>query len=345
MNLFGTNFRIMTWGESHGKAIGVVIDGVPVGLELTESDIQKELDRRKPGQSHITTTRTERDLIEIVSGVFHGKTTGSPISLIIKNKDIDSSDYEKIKDRYRPGHADHTYHIKYKGFNDYRGGGRSSGRETATRVAAGAIARKLLKTKGIEIIAYVKQIGNIKATNVNFSNIDKNPLRCCDLNAAKKMEEYIKALKKEGDSIGCIVEIVIKGCPPGIGEPVFGKLDAKLSYALMSIGAVKAVSIGEGFNVAAMKGSENNDQMVQDGFLSNHAGGIVGGISNGQDVILNIAVKPTASIAKEQKTINKQGEETTISISGRHDPCIGPRIVPVAEAMIALVLVNSDLKF
>ncbi|MHA1975864.1 MAG: chorismate synthase [Candidatus Hodarchaeales archaeon] len=341
MNIFGNKFKIMTWGESHGKAIGVIIDGVPPGLDLSIEDIQKELDRRKPGQSEITTQRKEKDNVEILSGVFNGKTTGTPISLMIKNTDVNSSSYEEIKGIFRPGHSDYTYNIKYQGFSDYRGGGRSSGRETATRVAAGAIARKILKnTQNISIVGYVKQIGNIRIDKVNYDDIEKNPLRCPDMEVAREMEEFIKQIKDEGDSIGGIVEIIVKNSPPGIGDPVFGKLDAYLSYALMSIGAVKGVSIGEGFNVAKLKGSENNDMIDRKGFISNHAGGILGGISTGQDIIIQIAVKPTASIHKRQKTITKDGRETEIMIKGRHDPCICPRIVPVAEAMVALVLVD-----
>ncbi|MFX0090922.1 MAG: chorismate synthase [Candidatus Hodarchaeota archaeon] len=340
MNIFGDNFRVMTWGESHGKVIGVVIDGVEPGLELSERDIQKDLDRRKPGQSQVTTSRQEDDKVEILSGVFNGKTTGSPISLIIRNKDADSSKYEEMKDIFRPGHADFTVYSKYKGFNDYRGGGRSSGRETAARVGAGAIAKKILERKGITIIGYVKQIGHIKAKSINFSDIEKNIVRAPNLKAAKEMESLILKVKIDGESIGGIVEIIVKGCPPGLGGPVFGKLDAKLAYALMSIGAVKGVSVGEGFKVAKMTGSENNDEMDSRGFKSNHAGGILGGISTGQDIILKIAVKPTPSIAKKQKTITKDNKETDIFIEGRHDPCICPRIVPVAEAMVALVLAD-----
>ncbi len=340
MNIFGNKFKIMTWGESHGKAIGVVIDGVPPGLELSVEDIQNDLDRRKPGQSEITSQRKEKDKVEILSGLFNGKTTGTPISLMIENEDVDSSTYEELKEIFRPGHADYTYQIKYKGFNDYRGGGRSSGRETATRVAGGAVARKLLKSRKISIFGYVKQIGNIKVDVINFSEIEKNSLRCPDIKVAKKMEEFIKQIRDEGESIGGVVEIVVKGCPPGIGNPVFGKLDAYLSYALMSIGAVKGVSVGEGFNVAKLKGSENNDMLDKNGFLSNHAGGILGGISTGQDIIIQIAVKPTSSIYKSQKTTTKNGKETEIRIKGRHDPCICPRIVPVAEAMVALVLAD-----
>ncbi|MFX1537978.1 MAG: chorismate synthase [Promethearchaeota archaeon] len=345
MNVFGNNFKIMTWGESHGTAIGVVIDGVEPGLQLSEEDIQKELDRRKPGQSQITTSRKEEDRVKILSGVFSGKTTGAPISLVILNKDTDSSKYEEIKDIFRPGHADYTYYHKYRGYNDYRGGGRSSGRETATRVAAGAIAKKILKKKDISITGYVKQIGSIKATRINFSEIENNSVRCPDPKAAKQMENLILKTRDEGDSIGGIVEIIVKGCPPGLGDPVFGKLDAKLGYALMSIGAVKGLSIGEGFKVAMMRGSENNDEMGRSGFKSNHAGGILAGISTGQEIVLRIAVKPTPSISKKQQTITKDGKETDISVKGRHDPCICPRIVPVAEAMVALVLVDSFAVF
>ena len=341
MNIFGRNFRIMTWGESHGPVIGVVVDGVKPGLDLSDEDIQKELDRRRPGTNPITSPRHESDRVEILSGVFQGKTTGAPISLLIRNKDADSSSYERFKDIFRPGHADFTYYHKYNGFNDYRGGGRASGRETATRVAAGAIAKKILRSYKIEVVAYVKQIGEIKINKVDYNVIDKNNVRCPDAEMAIKMEEYINKIRKEGDSVGGLVEIVIKGCPIGIGSPVFDKLDAKLAYALMSIGSVKGFSVGRGFDVVSMKGSENNDQMSKEGFLSNNAGGILGGISTGQDIILNIAVKPPSSIFLPQKTISKAGEETILKLIGRHDPCICPRIVPVAEAMVAMVLVDE----
>lgn len=340
MNSFGDSFRITTWGESHGKAIGVVIDGVKPGLELSSEDIQKELDRRRPGYSAVSSPRKEPDKVEIFSGLFKGRTTGAPISLMIKNQDVDSTKYERMKELFRPGHADFTYQHKYQGFHDYRGGGRASGRETAARVAAGAIAKKILAKKGITITAYVKQVGPIKVETINSLEMDYQNFPCPDPIIAQRMEEFILKIKEEGDSIGGIVEVIVKGCPIGLGEPVFNKLDAKLAHALMSIGAVKGMEVGEGFNVAKLKGSENNDELGSLGFKTNHAGGILGGISTGQEIILRLAIKPTPSISKRQKTITKNQKEVNLEIEGRHDPCICPRIVPVAEAMTALVLVN-----
>jgi chorismate synthase len=338
-NSFGKKFRIMTWGESRGKAVGVVIDGCPSGLELTEKDIQKELDRRKPGQSDVTTQRKETDKVEILSGVFEGKTLGTPIALMVKNETTDTKGYENLKNVFRPGHADYTYYKKY-GIYDYRGGGRASARETLGRVAAGGIAKKILNKKGIKIIAYTKQIGNIKAKQIDFDEIEKNHIRCPDKEAAKRMEEKILEIKGLQDSVGGIVEVIVKNVPPGLGNPVFDKLDADLAKALMSIGGVKGVEIGAGFKVAEMLGSENNDQITKKGFRTNNAGGILGGISTGQDIVIRIAVKPTPSIGKEQKTINFEGDNRKIKIKGDHDPCICPRIVPVAEAMISLVIAD-----
>jgi chorismate synthase len=344
-NTFGNILKITTWGESHGPAIGVVIDGCPPNIPLSEKDIQKDLDKRKPGKSNITTQRKEDDIVEILSGVFNGITTGAPISLIIKNNDSDSSKYEKIKNVFRPGHADYTFHKKY-GLRDYRGGGRSSGRETVARVAAGTVAKKIItdyiKTK-INIIGYTKQIGNIKIKNIDFEQIEKNQVRCPDNKLAKKMEDKIIETRKNNNSIGGVVEIIIKNCPPGLGDPVFDKLDADLAKALISIGSVKAVEFGSGFNVSLMKGSENNDEIINTGFKSNNAGGILGGISTGQDIIIRFAVKPTPSIYSEQETINIKGESTKIKVEGRHDPCIVPRIIPVAEAMVALVIADKML--
>ena len=340
-NEFGENFKIITFGESHGKGVGVVIDGVKAGLKISKKDIQKELDRRKPGQSKITTQRKESDFVEIISGLFEGKTLGTPICLLVKNNDFRSKDYGEIKKLFRPGHAGFTYFKKF-GRRDYRGGGRASGRETIGRVSAGAIAKKLLAKKKIKIIGYVKEIAGIKAKKIDFNEIEKNSVRCPDKKAAKKMEKAILNAIKKGDSVGGIVELVVKGLPIGVGEPVFRKLDAELAKALMSIGAVKGVEIGAGFDVAKMKGSKCNDEIKaikgKVKFLSNNAGGILGGISNGEDIVLRIAVKPTPSIGKTQKTINEEMKNSLISTKGRHDPCICPRIVPVAEAMVALVL-------
>jgi len=351
-NTFGTLFRITTWGESHGSAVGVVIDGCPAGLPLGEADIQKELDRRRPGQSNITTQRKEEDRAEILSGIFSGKTTGAPISIMVRNKDIDSSKYEALKNTPRPGHADLTYELKY-GFRDWRGGGRSSARETIGRVAAGAIAKKLLECHNIEILGHVVELGGIRAKAVNIDDIrentEKNPVRCADPDAASKMEAIIHAARSEGDSVGGIVEIIGIGVPAGVGEPVFDKLSAELAKALMSIGAVKGVEIGAGFMSASMKGSQMNDPfMIKDGKITantNNAGSILGGISSGEPLVLRIAVKPTPSISQEQRTVDmSKMKDTRIKIQGRHDPSIPPRIVPVAEAMVALVLVDQMMR-
>lgn len=351
-NTFGTLFRITTWGESHGPAVGVVIDGCPAGLTLDESDIQKELDRRRPGQSDITTRRKEEDRAEIISGIFSGKTTGAPISIMVKNKDVDSSKYEAFRNNPRPGHADLTYELKY-GFRDWRGGGRSSARETIGRVAAGAIARKILDFNGIEILGHVIELGGIRAKTVDIEqirgNTEKNPVRCADLDAALQMEAMIHAARSEGDSVGGIVEVIGLGVPAGVGEPVFNKLSAELAKALMSIGSVKGVEIGAGFKSALMKGSQMNDPIkVFEGnpkHVTNNAGGILGGISDGEPIVCRIAVKPTPSISKEQRTVDLGTmKDTRIKITGRHDPSIPPRIVPVAEAMVALVLVDMMMR-
>jgi chorismate synthase len=351
-NTFGTLFRITTWGESHGLAVGVVIDGCPAGILLDEPDIQKELDRRRPGQSDITTQRKEEDRAEILSGVFSGKTTGAPISVIVRNKDADSSKYEPLRNTPRPGHADLTYEMKY-GFRDWRGGGRSSARETIARVAAGALAKKILTMHGVEILGHVTDLGCIHAKPVTIEDIrkntEKNPVRCADLNAALEMEAMIHAARSEGDSVGGIVEIIGLGIPAGVGEPVFDKLSAELAKALMSIAAVKGVEIGAGFRSASMKGSQMNDPLsICEGnpkLLTNNAGGILGGISNGEPVVCRIAVKPTPSISKEQRTVDLNTmKDTIIRIHGRHDPSIPPRIVPVAEAMVALVLVDQMMR-
>ena len=344
-NTFGTQFRIMTFGESHGRAVGVVIDGVRPGLPIDPDFIQKEMDRRRPGQSKVTTARNEADRVEILSGVFEGKTTGTPICMVIWNKDQQSKAYEKIKDMFRPGHAGYTYLAKY-GISDYRGGGRSSGRETASRVAAGAVAKSLLARRGIQVFAYTKEIAGIKATTIDISEIEKNSLRCPDPRAAKKMEKRVLEAKKEGDSVGGIVEVVVKNSPVGLGEPVFDKLEADLAKALMSIGAIKGFEVGNGFQAARLRGSQNNDPMYFDKKAgrvrtrTNNAGGIAGGISNGEDIVLRIAVKPPSSIVKEQETVTTKGKSAKISVEGRHDPCICPRVVPVAESMVALTLLD-----
>jgi chorismate synthase len=323
MNTFGRNFRITTFGESHGPALGVVIDGCPAGMALSESDIQPFLDRRRPGTSPLTSPRKESDKIEILSGIFEGKTTGTTIALMVRNENQQSKDYEELREKFRPGHADFTYQEKY-GIRDHRGGGRSSGRETLSRVAAGAVAMKCLAKRGITITGTICEVHG-----------KKDPA---------EMEQEILAAKAAGDSVGGIVQVTATGCPTGLGDPVFGKLDALIAGAMMGIGAVKGVEIGDGFAAAEKFGSENNDPMTADGFLSNHAGGILGGISSGQDIIVRIAVKPTPSIAKIQKTRDIHGNVVDISVGGRHDPCIVPRIVPVAEAMLALVLMDCVLE-
>lgn len=342
---FGNIFRISTWGESHGKALGVVIDGCPAGLELCEDDIQVFLDRRKPGQSRYVTQRRESDSVEILSGVFEGKTTGTPISLMVRNESQRSADYSEIAWYYRPGHADYTFDEKY-GFRDYRGGGRSSGRETIGRVAAGAVAVKLLGQMGIELYAYASAIGGIAMDrdSFNLEERDNNPFAMPDAGAALRIKKYADRKLEECNSMGGIIECVVKNMPAGIGEPVFDKLDANLAKAIMSIGAVKGVEIGDGFAAADSTGLENNDAFrMKDGHIvkqTNHAGGILGGMSDGSDIILRAAVKPTPSIAATQHTVNKAGEEIDISIHGRHDPMIVPRAVVVVEAMTAITLVD-----
>jgi chorismate synthase len=353
-NSFGRIFRITTWGESHGRAVGVVVDGCPAGLALSEEDIQKELDRRRPGQSRASTSRREEDRVEILSGIFQGRTTGTPISLLVWNRDADSSAYDLLQNRPRPGHADYSYQMKY-GIRDHRGGGRASARETVGRVAAGAVARKLLEEVNIEIAAYVTELGGVRADipSLDLSRLaslaEANAVRCPDPAAAERMLERLKAVRKEGDSLGGMVEIVARGVPTGLGEPVFDKLDADLARALMSIGAVKAVEIGAGKECAGLKGSEMNDPLLwKDGqvaFEDNRAGGILGGISTGEPILCRIAVKPTPSIGLRQKTVDlARGEAAEIEIKGRHDPAIPPRIVPVAEAMVALVLADHLLR-
>lgn len=342
---YGTIFKITTWGESHGKGIGVVVDGCPAGLSLSEKDIQEFLNRRKPGQNKYTTKRNENDTVEILSGVFEGKTTGTPISLLVRNEDQHSKDYRNISSCYRPGHADYTFDAKY-GFRDYRGGGRSSGRETIGRVAGGAIALKLLKELGITVFAYTKSIGpyEIPSSEYHFSEINENILYMPNLTYANKASAFLNQCMSNCDSAGGIIECQVKNLPAGIGEPVFYKLDACLAQAMFSIGAVKGVEVGDGFAVTSALGSKNNDEFyIENGMTckkTNHAGGILGGISDGNDLIFRTAFKPTPSIAQPQNTVTSTGENTTLSISGRHDPIIVPRAVVVVEAMTALTLID-----
>ncbi|MCQ6557571.1 chorismate synthase [Paenibacillus mendelii] len=336
-NTFGENFKITTFGESHGAAVGVIVDGVTPGVEIDEPYIQIQMDRRKPGQSSVTSPRKEYDRINIMSGVFEGKTTGTPLFIMLHNTDMKPEAYNDIQHSFRPGHADYTYLMKY-GIRDHRGSGRASGRETAGRVAAGAVARKLLEHRGVSVVAYTKQIGGIRCVTFDEQVIEQNPVRACDLDAAARMVEKIEYLSSVGDSCGGIVECRIRGVRPGIGEPVFDKLDAELAKAMLSIGAIKGIEFGAGFAAADMLGSEHNDQMNSTGFLTNNAGGIVGGISNGEEIVFRVAVKPTSSITVPQQTMNIAGKEQTIVTEGRHDPCICPRIIPVVEAMACIVL-------
>jgi chorismate synthase len=346
-NIFGQLFRITTFGESHGAAIGVVIDGCPSGIEIDLEQIQHELNRRKPGQSNITSARKESDEFEILSGIFEGKTLGTPIGILIRNEDQKSKDYNYLKDTYRPSHADYTYEQKY-GIRDYRGGGRSSARETVARVAAGAIAKQILASKGIVINAFVNQVGNIKLekhySELNFQNIENNIVRCPDETAAQQMIQAIEEVKKQGDTLGGTIQCVIQNTPVGLGEPVFDKLHAVLAHAMLSINAAHGFEYGSGFAGASKKGSENNDEWENvDGKIrtkTNHAGGILGGISTGEDIYFNVAFKPIATILKQQQSINSKGEEITLQNEGRHDPCVLPRAVPIVEAMAALVLVD-----
>ncbi|MBI2541089.1 chorismate synthase [Candidatus Woesearchaeota archaeon] len=343
-NTFGTLFRITTWGESHGKSIGVIVDGCPAGLEIKEGYVQEELDKRAPGQSEVMSPRKEADKVEILSGIFEGKTTGMPISMIMHNKDADSSKYEKIKHLLRPGHADFTYQAKYM-HRDYRGGGRSSARETASRVAAGAIAKKLLEKYGIEIIAYVTEIAGVKAGKIDYAEISKNEVRCPDKDAAKKMKRAILEAKNEGDSVGGICEIAAFNVPAGLGKPVYSKLEADLGSAILGINAVKGVEFGGGFGLARLKGSAANDEFaVKSGRIitrTNRHGGILGGISTGMPIIMRAVVKPASSILKKQKTVNyKTMKQETISVEGRHDPATIVRFPPIAEAMTAIVIAD-----
>lgn len=339
-NSFGEVIRMTTFGESHGPAIGAVLDGLHPGIEISVDDIQAQLDRRRPGQSKLVTQRDEADKVHILSGVFQGKTTGAPIAMVIYNQDQKSAQYDQIKDLFRPGHADFTFYRKY-GLRDHRGGGRSSGRETASRVACGAIAQKLLAGRGVRFYAHAVEIAGIKAKTLDYETIETNSVRCADPEAAQAMEQAILAARKDGDSVGGIIQLDVLGVPPGIGDPVFAKLDARLTYAIMTIGAVKGVEIGRGFELARLRGSESNDAMADGGFLSNNAGGITGGISTGQTITLRVAVKPTASIPKPQSTLDLHGNNRTIEVHGRHDPCIVPRAVPVIENMAALVILDA----
>ena len=344
-NSFGVLFKVTTWGESHGPATGAVVEGCPSGIDITESDIQKALDRRKPGMIASSSPRKEEDAVKILSGTFLGKTTGTPISLIMENKNVDSSAYEEIKDVFRPGHGDYTYFKKY-GIRDYRGGGRASARETAARVAAGAIAGKIISREGIEVLAYAKALGGIVVIpgRISREDIAASSLMCPDPDATRAMEKKLEEARRSGDSLGGIVEIIVRGCPPGLGEPVFDKMDADLAKALMGIGSVKGVEIGAGFQVAEMTGSEANDPIAPTGFLTNHAGGILAGITTGQDIIIRVACKPIASIAVVQKTIDIHGNPAEISIKGRHDVAVIPRIIPVCEAMVSIVLADYLLR-
>ncbi|ABA59383.1 chorismate synthase [Nitrosococcus oceani ATCC 19707] len=343
-NTLGKLFTVTTFGESHGPALGCIVDGCPPGLALCETDIQIDLDRRRPGKSRHTTQRREPDQVQILSGVFEGKTTGTPIGLLIENVDQRSRDYDKIKEQIRPGHADYTYLQKY-GLRDYRGGGRSSARETAMRVAAGAIAKKYLAERhGVKIRGYLAQLGPIRAERFDWEIVEKNPFFCPDPDKISELEAYMDALRKEGDSIGARINVVATGVPPGLGEPVFDRLDADLAHALMSINAVKGVEIGVGFAAVTQKGTDHRDPLTPEGFLSNHAGGVLGGISTGQDILASIALKPTSSLRLPERTINCRGESAEVVTTGRHDPCVGIRATPIAEAMAALVLMDHLLR-
>ena len=342
-NSFGELFRITTFGESHGVALGVVIDGVPAGLEIDTDFIASEMARRRPGQSDVSTARNEADAPEILSGVFEGKATGTPLTLLIRNSNQHSSDYSNIMNIYRPGHADYTFDKKY-GFRDYRGGGRSSGRETCARVAAGAVAKLLLRRFGITVRACTIQIGSVEAEKRDWSIVETNPVRCADASVAEAMHDEIRAAASRSDSIGGMIHCEISGVPVGLGEPVFDKFDALLAHAMLSIGGVKGFEIGRGFDVAEQYGSTNNDGMTPDGFISNHAGGVLGGISNGNVIDFRLAVKPTPSIFLPQSTVDRDGAPVDVTIRGRHDPCLVPRIVPVAEAMAALVTADLFLR-
>ena len=343
-NTLGTLFTLTSFGESHGAAIGGIVDGCPPDLDLSEEDLQLDLDRRKPGTSKHVTQRKEEDKVEILSGVFEGKTTGAPIGFIIRNTDQRSQDYSKIKDVFRPGHADYTYAHKY-GIRDYRGGGRSSARETAVRVAAGAIAKKwLLKKYRIKIRAYLSQMGAIQITFKNWEDVNQNPFFCPNQAQVPELEKYLDSIRAERDSVGAKITVVADNMPVGLGEPVFGRLDAEIAYAMMSINAVKGIDIGEGFGSITQKGSEHGDELTPQGFLTNHAGGILGGISTGQSIIAHVAFKPTSSIPQDRKSINTVGEAVLMQTTGRHDPCVAIRATPIVEAMLALVIMDQALR-
>ncbi|MFM8341308.1 MAG: chorismate synthase [Methylomonas sp.] len=343
-NSIGKLFTVTTFGESHGLSLGAIVDGCPPGLSLTEADLQIDLDRRKPGTSRHTTQRREADEVKILSGVFEGKTTGTSIGLLIENTDQRSKDYSKIAETFRPGHADITYQQKY-GFRDYRGGGRSSARETAMRVAAGAIAKKyLLEQHGIQVRGYLSQLGPIKIENFDWDEIGNNPFFSPDAGKVAAMTAYMDALRKEGESIGAKIEVIASNVPAGLGEPIFDRLDADLAHALMSINAVKGVEIGDGFDCIEAKGTQFRDEITPEGFLSNHAGGILGGISSGQDIVARIALKPTSSLRLPGRSINSKGEAVEVVTEGRHDPCVGIRATPIAEAMVAIILMDHLLR-
>ena len=343
-NTYGKLFTVTTFGESHGPALGAIVDGCPPGLELSETDLQRDLDRRRPGTSRHTTQRREADQVRILSGIFEGRTTGTPIGLLIENTDQRSKDYGTIMDRFRPGHADYTYQQKY-GLRDYRGGGRSSARETAMRVAAGGIAKKYLwDCCGIQIRGYLAQLGPIPLALRDWDAVETNPFFCPDPERVPELEAYMDALRKEGNSIGARVNVVATGVPPGLGEPIFDRLDADLAHALMSINAVKGVEIGAGFACVEQKGTEHRDEMTPQGFLSNHAGGVLGGISSGQDIIASLALKPTSSLCLPGRSVNREGEPVEVVTEGRHDPCVGIRATPIAEAMMAIVLMDHLLR-
>ncbi len=341
-NSFGRYFRITSFGESHGPVIGVVVDGVPPTLSLSQEGIQAQLDRRRPGASSFSSPRKEADRVTVLSGLLDGQTTGAPLCMVVSNRDVRSEDYDSLKDLFRPGHGDISWFMKY-GIRDWRGGGRASGRETVARVAAGAVARQILAPLGVTILGHTLEVAGVRARSFVREVIENNALRCADPDQIEYMEEAILAAQQDGDSVGGVIEVRASAVPAGWGDPVYNKLDAQLAGALMGIGAVKAVEIGDGFTVTRMRGSEANDAITQEGFATNHAGGILGGISNGDEIVVRLAVKPTPSVQKPQQTVDTTGNPTVISIGGRHDPCIVPRMVPVAEAMVALVLVDNYL--
>jgi chorismate synthase len=344
-NTFGRVFTVTSFGESHGPALGCIVDGCPPGLALAEADLQKDVDRRRPGTSQYTTQRRESDTVRILSGVFDGKTTGTPIGLLVQNEDQRARDYEKIKDRFRPGHADYTYQQKY-GVRDYRGGGRSSARETVMRVAAGAIARKYLNDRlGVTISGYLAQMGPLVLEAVDPPSAYGNPFFCPDPSRIPELEDLVWRMREAGDSIGARVTVIAQGVPPGLGEPVFERLDADIAGAMMGINAVKGVEIGDGFKAVEQRGSQHRDELTPSGFKSNHAGGVLGGISSGQDIVVSLALKPTSSITVPGATIDLEGNACEIATTGRHDPCVGFRATPIAEAMLALVLMDHYLRF